>query len=35
MTITESIKEFDEKGTPSYRKHKISLKKNFKTLKHL
>tara|TARA_B100001109_G_C18738979_1_gene415684 strand:+ start:71 stop:442 length:372 start_codon:yes stop_codon:yes gene_type:complete len=34
MTITESIKDFDDQGVPSYRKHKIYLYKeefnNFK-----
>ena len=34
MTITESIKDFDDQGIPSYRKHKIYLYKeefnNFK-----
>ena len=27
MTITESIKDFNDEGTPSYRKHKIYLYK--------
>lgn len=35
MTITESIKEFDEQGTPSYRKHKIYLyKEEFQNFKN-
>ena len=35
MTITESIKEFDEQGSPSYRKHKIYLyKEEFQNFKN-
>ena len=34
MTITESIKSFDEESGPSYRKHKIFLyKEDFKNFK--
>ena len=35
MTITESIKDFDEQGIPSYRKHKIYLyKEEFQNFKN-
>ena len=35
MTITESIKDFDEQGTPSYRKHKIyHYKEEFQNFKN-
>ena len=34
MTITESIKDFNDEGTPSYRKHKIYLyKEDFNNFK--